>query len=543
MKRLCLPEFDGTNPFAHLDFVFSECAKLKRAKATVDGFINAKKNYIKYILTFFNPEIAGDFDIRIYWDQLSYLNYANYLSFSDYGKALSSSGRSSLLYRVKNVMVFAQQNELTKSNFFLNVRIEQAVRETDLYEPYIPTQYAIAVDVLKKELHLIELLEPPQNYTRRYVGVDPRNIKVTTSFNPFRVRDNQIWYFENVLNCIPINGSQRTTGPHKKFFKYIGNAKMFYSSLGIIPFPTYRAMSVIALSLIRILGLNVSTVLSLKTTSLLIDEHGNATLTGFKARSGGDKDIIISKEDYQEVKHLFELALKLTLIYRKEGNEILFFALRSGKIMEMSDRTLIRVCDYLTKHYKLDFNLSSARLRASFAGSLFQSDIPFLEKQNRLNHDSTQTTLVYASKNHLEPAYQKEVAKAFERMFIRSMNSAIPKIYKTQIGYCMNPYKPSFLDEVLKLPCKAYNKCLSCTNYRITSNELPSLFRFYLNISSSAEFQMRRLPNQEDYERTVLQIASLFLSSTALDKSVVNESMNKAILLKGDVIDPVVEKT
>lgn len=542
MRKLCLPEFDGTNPFSHLDFVFAECAKLKRAQATIDGLTNAKRNYIKYILTFFDTDINGDFDIRAYWDELCFLNYANYLSFSDYGKSLSSSHRSSLLYRVKDVMVFAQQNGLTKGNFFLNVPIEQSARETDMYEPYVTSQEVKLADVLKKELELIKSFVPPQYYVRKNVGVDPRSVKATPSFNPFRIRENQIWYYENVLNCFPLSGSQRTTGQHKQFFKYIGNARMFYSSIGIIPYPTHRAMSVIALSLIRILGLNVSTMLSLKTNSLVIDEKGNAVLQGFKARSGGDSDIIVPKEDYQEVKDLFDLAKDLTQLYREDGNDTLIFAVKGGKLVAMSDRILIRICTYLNDLYKLDVNLSSARLRASFAGGLFRSNIPFLEIQNRLNHSTTQTTLGYASKNHLEPEYQKEVAKAFEKIFIRSRAAYPQEIYKTLIGHCLNPFRPSFLIESLKVPCKAYNKCLSCANYRTTQNDLPALFRFYLNISSSTEFQNRRLPNQEDYERTVLQIASFFLSGSTLDKNVIDEAMNKAISWKGEVIDPVVEK-
>jgi hypothetical protein len=544
MRKLCLPEFDGTNPFAHLDFVFDQYARLKNAKATINGFRMAKNNYVKYIRTIFDPDRDGDFDIRIYWDQFSFLNYANYLTYSEYGKSIASSNRNSHLYRVRAVMLFAQQNDLTKTNFFLNVRIEEAVRETDLYEPYPPDQDSKADDVLKKEVELTKSLVLPQNYVRRNVGVDPRMIKMTPGpgCNPFRVRENQIWYFENVMNCIPIYSSKLTTGAHKKFFKGIGNSQMFYSSIGIIPFPTNRVMSAIALSLIRILGLNVGTALSLKTTSLLIDENGSATLEGFKARSGGDIDIIISKEDYEEVRGLIDIALNLTRFHRPDGNDILFIAVKRGKVVEISNRTLIKTCNFLRNHYKLDFNLSAARLRASFGGRLFRSDKPFLEKQNRMNHGTTQTTIGYGSRNQLEPDYQREVSNAFERMFMRAKNSDQSKIYKTQIGYCINPYKPSFLSGELKLPCKSYNKCLSCANYRVTQNDLHSLFRFYLNISSSAEFQKRRLPNQEDYENTVLQIASLFLSGAVLDKTVINESMSRAISLKGEVIDPVVEK-
>jgi hypothetical protein len=544
-----LPIPSKGDQFAQVNFLFDEVAKLQRADATKAGIVAAKLSYIKFLKSdhaksFYDNE--EPFILKKHLDDLSLVRYAEYLTETSYGKSLTSNTRVHSIYRFKKVLIFAIQNNLTVNKTFIDIRVEEACRETELYEPHLPEQLMRTDEIIIAELDDIKSYTLPKDYVRQNKGSDPRSISILgRKNNPWRLYDNQIWYFENVLDCKPILCSRANVKKHEKFLLYLGNSSRFYKSLGLLAFTRQHSVNLLAIALIRLTGLNVSSVMSLSIDALTINARGIPTLSFSKPRGRGYKKITIKKEYYEKVKGIIKLVIDLTVGIRSLASpslsKKLFIYQAKSKIRLTSSRSIIRTSYWLRAKYHLDFNISPARLRASFADALFKARTPIDEIRSLMGHVRLSTILKYASLNSLNESAQHKVESVFDNIFVKNRGPR-NSFYKNRIGLCKDPFHPPFKNNVRQLqPCNALFKCLDCSNFKLLQSDLPSLFRFYFDIVSSIEFQNGRLPNQIDYEATVSKISQLLKIKTIIDSERISLAFMKAID-STDVIDPVVAR-
>jgi hypothetical protein len=551
MRKLTPPLITETDPFAQLKFVFDRKAQLCRSEATARGYMDALTGYIKYLDRIYPSIRQNGFDIRTQWNEFALIDFANYVNNSVYTQWWASGSKNSLIHRVGSVMKLACQNGLTKTPYLMPVRLTESVRETEVATPYPAASASIIDSCLESELASLKSRIFPHQYELQNVGEDPRKYTPSSHFNPYKIRENQIWYFENVLKCDPLE-LVLNRDDHKLFARHVGHSVNFFKSLRLNYFPELYTISVIMLCLIRRVGLNVSSTLNLRTDALSINKHGIAVLKSFKARSGGDIKPLIPKEDYPYVKGLIDFTIEFTKGIRARTNSDKLFIAVSHKespkeganrtrIVEMTPGMFGKSFRRITKVNGLSFNLTALRLRSTFINDVLKT-APTLEAQNRAAHKRLNTTLKYGHNEYLSLDYQKNTSKAFELLLKHSKHFDYDKLYRTPIGYCANPFEPPFLNSKGSQPCMAYHKCLGCSNYKVTPDDLPNIFRFYLDIISSIEFQNGRLPNQSDYDHTVFTVATLLNQTRSFPNEIVRISMQKALNEVDMVIDPLVAK-
>lgn len=551
MRKLTLPSFTEADPFAQLKYVFDRRAKLCRSKSTGKGYMSALPSYIKYLDRIYPSIRQNGFDLRTQWNELALIDFANYVNDSVYTKWWASGSKNSLIRRVGSVMKLACQNGLTMTSCIIPVKLGESVRETEIATPYKVTNLAEIDTCLQSEFASLKSRIFPHQYEVQNVGEDPRKYKPSSHFNPYKIRENQIWYFENVLKCDPVE-LVLNAKDHKLFARHVGHNIKFFKSLRLNYFPELYTITVIILCLIRRLGLNVSSTLNLRINALSINKHGIGVLKIFKARSGGALKVLVKKEDYQYVKELIDFALEFTRGIRSRiDSDKLFIAVSHKKspkegangtrIVEMTPGMFSKSFQRITKVNRLSFNLTALKLRSTFINNQLKT-VPALEAQNRAVHRRLNTTLKYGHNEYLSFDYQNNTSEAFEQLLKNSKHFDYNNLYKTPIGHCINPFEPPFLNSKISQPCMAYHKCLGCPNFKVTPDDLSNIFRYYLDIISSIEFQNGRLPNQSDYEHTVFVVATLLNQTRTFPNEIVRSSMQKALYEVDTLIDPLVAK-
>ena len=555
----------------------------RTALAFYKKFLQETNNY--------NPLLDGNprFYIRDEWDVMAlhkvkqWVVATNIEGTEDY---LTSYTLISNFSGLRKTMEYAYENNYI-DRAVINVVMPSAVRETLVRTAYSNKEYTTIFNVISPLVQYSRGLLRPYRKTGK--GCDPRKIerqgvnrydkvlgqgwtcwvKALNGDSLVTCDDNMRWYFENVMDCIPLPMTPENKKKHKRFFSSAtnihGGLNKLYRQWGVSSLIDLDLIMPLVVKLISETGLNVESLVSLKR-DCFNEAH---PLTGLpfleyeKRRSGGDKELHVILYDKVEddkfmafgqrqsqiisktIKTILELTEPLITLAAEEDRNCLFLyqpcsGNMFGKVNVVDCNVISDWTRGIVKEYDLRgsdgkplvFTLS--RFRPTKFTEMVTQGYDIFDIMAVAGHKSIVTTLAYIDrlksttdfhrKIQRELTIIKENKRAYERepLPIAATANAKPGeyIFKAPVCHCKNPYNPP---EVVKKSksyhegdaCTFWNMCLQCENVLITEMNLPRLFA-YRNEIMRALSNVNEIPRQGELYKKILMVLDEILSPDVL---------------------------
>lgn len=572
-----LPEPTFEDPYAQVKYIFNIVSDTKSNTSTKKNYLNGCNFYIRYL------EKNGEFDFSLqndprfylkkHWDEFCLIKLESYISETNQKNKegyLTSYTIAGLISAIRKVMEYAFYHDLGKTKEFYNVLLSTAERETNSRESYGKVEYDDISNMLVDELKYVYKVLSGNGYRKTGKGRDPRKVVrkgvprgTKVEGNGWKEIDNVRWYFENVMDCIPLMGTPENKQKHNAFFanttnkfKHLGGLNGVYKEWGVTSLINAELIMPLAVKLVSETGLNPESLWDLDVDCYQ-DNHplsGVPYLRYFKRRSRGEKEMHISpngsntesKEFREHQAKIIEKTIrqikKLTETIRDQAPDELknkLFIYQSdtnrhfGKISVLNSNVSSNWCKKMVNKHnlmgednqKLKFNL--ARFRPTRITKLVELGEDFFNIQHEAGHKSIITTIRYIAKNRLDIKAKEETNAALKRISENSYwakdkelhyaeNTAEESniIYKGIMCDCKNPYDPPREVKLLKdyqsgQVCNRYNMCLFCHNVIIFKNHLPLIASYRTQILTAMSTNNSELPNEFLYRQTLDVIESL----------------------------------
>lgn len=550
-----LPTLD--KPLAQLDWLAHRCAETIRNENSRGNFLAAINNYYKKFLREahgYDDQLKTDsrFYLHIHWDYLALYNFHQYLLTLNIAPYTVKSARTPLI----KLMRYAIAHKYTRISNFI-VPHHTASRTTEIFDAYDAKEMELIKEIIRPAIiftnQLAALLE--KGYTRTGGGQDPRhfrpgkrNKKGTLKSGGWKIWDNVIWYWENIMECKPLL-SVEIIDKHCNFYRAMcahhGGLKKACLKLGFSPWINYELIVPLAIKLAWETGLNPEALFKLKRNCYQ-QAH---PLTGlpyvqyYKERSRGELELHLalfdldpSNKRYAGVLPLLE---KQSEIIRKTIKQILTiteplveYAAEADKkylflmqrIGPNRDRRVTRIKDADIQTWKNTIqktfakygagkkiktlkSLNLSRFRSTMVAKMVRDGIDFFAISATMGHTHLKTTFMYLRSLQLDDEIQRDIGQHLTLIHANMQENkknprpyASPKtqksdgvIYKGVLSDCKNIYViPEKIKNLLSkkdpwkegMPCIHYEMCLLCPNVLITQRNLPYLIQHHLEISS-----------------------------------------------------------
>lgn len=590
--QLPIPQPTHENPYAQVDWIFREKISLCENKYTKYNYSSALAYYKRFLeeTRNYNPLLDGDprFYIKDEWDVTAlhkikqWIDATNIEGTEDY---LTSSTLRSHFSAIRQIMEYAYEHNYI-SQPVINVFMPSAVRETEQRSAFSNKEYTAIFNAISPLVQFSRgFLQP---YRRTGKGRDPRkSCKVgvrrgekslgtgwtcwarTSDGEGFVISDDNLrWYFENVMDCVPLPSTSENM-KHKKFFAYAacmhGGLNNLYRKWGVSSRVSPDVIMPLVVKLVSETGLNFESLLSLKRDCFK-EAH---PLTGLpfveyqKLRSGGEKELHVMLYDKAEDGEFMALGQRQSQIIGKTIKTILSLTEPLVKLAPEKDQGYLLICQVgnsrnfskvqrvnkkvvtnwtqkIVKEYDLrgrdgkPLSLSLSRFRPTKFTEMVTQGYDIFDIMAVAGHKSVTTTLAYIDKLKSTTDFHrkiqreltiiKENKRAYERkpLPVAITTDAKPGefIFKAPVCHCKNPYNPP---EVVKKSggyhegdaCTFWNMCLQCENVLITEMNLPKLFA-YRNEIRRALSNVNEIPRQGELYKKVLMILDEILSPGVL---------------------------
>lgn len=583
--HLSMPEPTLENPYAQVEWIFRQKMSLYDKKWSSENYKTGLTFYKRFLedTNNYNPALDGDprFYIKDEWDVMALHKVKQWI------QATNIQGTEDYLTSytlVNNISIIRQTMEYAYEHHYINrpvinVVMPEGVRETSLRTAFSNKEYAAIFDAVSPLIQFSKGLLRP--YRRTGKGRDPRKMERknfatnkgerilgqgwpcwtrTHGGNGFSSSDdNMRWYFENVMDCVPIPSTLENQKKHRAFLHSASNIHgglyNLYKKWGVSPFIDQDVIMPLVVELISETGLNVESLLSLKRDCFK-EAHpltGLPYLEYAKPRSGGEKELHIILYDKAEdgvfmalrqkqsqiisktVKAILQLTEPLVKLASEEHRNYLFlYQSTSGsiysKVQVVNTNVITTWAQRIVKEYdlrggdgkKLIFALS--RFRPTKFTEMVTQGYDIFDIMSVAGHKSITTTLAYIDrlksttdfhrKIQRELTIIKENKRAHER---KPLPIAITKdakpgefVFKAPICHCKNPYEPPSVVKNSKNyhegdACTFWNMCLQCENVLITEMNLPKLYA-YRNDIRRALGNVNEIPRQGELYKKMLMI-------------------------------------
>lgn len=587
-----LPEPTHENPYAQVDWIFKEKMSLIVNKNTRHNYSAALVFYKRFLeeTNNYNPFLDGDprFYVKDGWDVMAlhkvkqWVDATNINGTDDY---LASHTLTNHIGAIRRTMEYAYEHNYI-SHPVINVLMPTAVRETEQRSAYSNAEYTAIFNAISPLVQFSRSLSRP--YRRTGVGRDPRKLckagvrrgekslgtgwtcwaRASDEDGYVKSDDNMRWYFENVMNCVPLSAMPEYK-EHKKFFGYAtaihGGLHNLYSKWGVSSRISPDVIMPLVVKLVSETGLNLESLLSLKRDCFK-EAH---PLTGLpyveytKVRSGGDKELHLTLYDNAEDGEFMALGQRQSQIIGNTIKTILILTEPLVQLASEKDRDYLLVCQSgnmqnfskvqrvnikvvanwtskIVKQYDLrgrdgkPLGFALSRFRPTKFTEMVMQGYDIFDIMAVAGHKSIATTLTYIDrlksttdfhrKIQRELIIIKENNRAYERKPLPIAMTADAKpgefIFKAPVCHCKNPYNPP---EVVKKSksyregdvCTFWNMCLQCENVLITEMNLPKLFA-YRNEIRRALSNVNEIPRQGELYKKILMIIDEILSPGVL---------------------------
>lgn len=520
-----IPRPTPEEPLAQVEWLFFSRANLSNSKSGSDKYKTVRFHFIDYL----NAEAGGELK-KPYWvddefDEYVFLKFKCYID----DQAMPSKSVMTIMSAFRQVLITAIENDWIKLRSFIDFQISAGIRSTFSRAPYSEREIE-AIDVaLESELKFSRAVLT--GYVKSGRGRAPRMVEVKGAApryerNWWTERDNLIWYFENVLNCVPtmwLRGSEKIDYIFLRAAQRAGGLYSFYRSLGVTVYIDQNVILPYVFRLVSITGLNPTVALSLELDSFF-EQHpltGQPCIRYWKERGSGEGELhlgllgsgVLPLDEKQavEVRAIWREVTELTKSFRgglPKGSKKRLFVYEcraSGGIGQprdflMDPKTTGNWSAGLVKNYNLTsdsgdtlvFNLS--RFRPSLVSRLVKRGVDISVIQAILGHASVITTLRYLYVNDFNPVARREVQKTLFNIrenrrqhqlrplpVANGSESIHDVIFSTGLAFCKNVFDPP--QNIRKaggirpgMPCTYFNMCIKCPNVLIMEEHLPLLF-------------------------------------------------------------------
>lgn len=539
----------------------------------------------------YNPVLDDDprFYIRDEWDAMAlhkikqWVEATNIAGTEDY---LTSHSLVNNFSAIRLTMEHAYEHGHI-DRAVINVVMSSAVRETSLRTAYSNKEYTDIFNVVSPLIQFSKGLLRP--YRRTGKGRDPRKVdmrgvhpgdkalgqgwacwvRALDGDSIVPCDDNIRWYFENVMDCIPLSATLETKQKHRVFLHSAtnthGGLNEVYRKWGVSPFIDRDVIMPLVVKLISETGLNVESLLSLKRDCLK-EAHpltGLPYLDYVKPRSGGEKELHTILYDKAEdggfitlrqrqsqiisktIKTILDLTEPLIEFASEEDRAYLFLYQTtsnptSSRVQVLDTRNAGKWTRKIVRENNLHGNDSKplifalSRFRPTKFTEMVTQGHDIFDIMAVAGHESITTTFTYIDRLKSTTDFHrtmrrelmviKENKRTHDRKPLPIATSAGAKpgefIFKAPVCHCKNPYDPPDVVRNSKSyhagdACTFWNMCLQCENVLITEMNLPKLFA-YRNEIRSALRNVSEIPRQGELYKKMLIILDEILSPDVL---------------------------
>lgn len=350
-------------PYVQIDWIFNDKASTFQNKHTSKNYLDGCKLYKRFLRetdNYSNPKPNDKrFFIKKEWDKLALVKLKRWIDTTNLPQKdnyLTSHSMVTLYGAVRQTMLHAYENYHI-NEVVINAASAAPKRESNIRSAFSEEEVGAIFKYLLPEIQFSESLLKPYKKTNK--GRDPRvkfslrnNFRDGPNYNEgwrcpipdadgtghVLSDDNARWYFENVMNCVPLSSARENAKEHKAFFQAIsvlfGGVYETYRRWGVTPFTGTRIIMPLVVKLISETGLNVESVFSLKRDCLK-EAHplnGLPYIEYEKVRSGGEK------------------ILPLTLLEQESANdEILALGQKQSVIVSNTITAILKLTEPLVE--------------------------------------------------------------------------------------------------------------------------------------------------------------------------------------------------
>lgn len=502
-----LPEPTKESPYAQVEWVFDRVSSTKTNKSTRQNYQYGKSFYIAQLraLGFEDP-----YYLQKEWDALALLRFREQLTNRIEAGAVEHASYTlvGIFSAMRYVMNYAAKRGMAGCVRMLDATYGSGTAETNVTEAYSDSELSDLLDAVGSELSTSRKILSGYLAQLPEVGRDPRVFprKGPEKGYGFRVEANMRWYFENVLQCVPVINDDAGKANHMRFLTHAttthGGLHHLYRKWGV---STYFDLDLLAphiINLAYLTGLNPGPL-----TALAVDAYGEShpatgapylryvkdkvskelelyleLLDKAGEKSSIDDSVLLEtserflpRKQATQIARTIELIRNATEPLRKslpEGhplkNRLLICTSRAGitfgQTQGVNPKKMSRWCAQMVEKYgllgedgaPLSFNL--VRFRTSKLTELALQGRDILTIQLFAGHKGLRTTIGYLSRKKLEVEARKVVRDALATIHANrkefddtdtctgTKNATTPeqpiRLYRGLLSDCKNPFDP-----------------------------------------------------------------------------------------------------
>lgn len=499
-----VPEATPETPFIQIEWVFERIIRFHSNKSTKQNYESGKKFFLEHLHAI---GFRGPYLLKKEWDSFCILKLRQELEKRIEQKKINLSPYTLIGHfsAIRYVMKYAASRELTKDQHLLDISYGNATSITDSNTAYEDSELTQILDAIASELHTSRKILSGYVKEEPQIGRDPRIPAPKRGMRGygFKEESNMRWYFDNVLNSIPITNNENNKKNHNNFLNYASNKhgglNELYRSWGVSSCFDIDMLMPHVVNLAHLTGLNPGPLATLSIDSYG-DSHpatGTPYLRYFKEKVRKNLELHIdildrekelsdshdeildeTTEKFLKGKHAIKIAKTFSTVIRATQKireslpedhslkkRLFIFESRSPRsfteIKGITSKITSRWCSKISEKYGLinddgeyiTFNL--VKFRSTKLTQLALEGRDLLEIQMVAGHKNVRTTIGYLSRKKLEIEGRKVVhdallnihknRKEFTELTENKKNSypTIPiKVYGGIISDCKNPFDP-----------------------------------------------------------------------------------------------------
>lgn len=583
-----MPEPSKDDPYAQIKWIFSKKLGVNPSRSARNSYTQCLNKVIRWASEGLGYGVDRLFLLKHAIDEYSLIRFRAFLE--DVG--VSNNNLSTLISTFRQIINLAIDEKYLGITDYLDSSVASSGRETDARLPYDLGEVEQIENALDSDIKNVRRFLLP--YKPTGLGVAPKNRSAegkrkSVLHGWWRDEDNMRWYFENVLECVPLQMLRETLVEHQGFFSsaqnYHGGINELYNRWGLTSRIGYEHILPYLFKIVSITGLNTSVALNLQIDSYQ-ECHpitGRPYLRYSKLRGSGEAEMhfglfqsdIQALDGYQNkmIKKLWGELLDLTSRFREklpvQSRNFLFVYQRKNRKYRERDYVMSSSCltfwsnDFSRRHKLVGrtgepLNVTLPRFRPSLVSQLLRRGVDIYIVKDILGHASILTTFRYIDSYDFNPIARKEVKAALSMIRNNARDFQInPKpialdssqhndvIFSTPLSMCKNVFSPpSNIRKAAGIgegcACTIFNMCLRCPNVLILKENLPSLFALRAQYLVAFEQGVSSTPHRAALQQN-LHILNGLLDSETSDWAIEDLlEAERASLNVNEIVDTIV---
>lgn len=275
-KHYKLPEPTEESPYAQVEWVFDRVISTKTKKSTQRNYAFGLSFYLEHLRAI---GLNAPYYLQQEWDPLALLRFREQLSKRiEAGEvAYASHTLVGIFSAMRYVMNYAAKRGMAGCARMLDATYGSGTPETSATAAYPDSELSELLDALGSELSISRKILSGYKPQPPGAGQDPRIFprKSPKEGYGFRVEANMRWYFENVLNCVPVMNDDVGKREHSSFLFFAtnehGGLHDLYRKWGVSTLFDFDMLMPHVVNLAYLTGLNPGPL-----TALTLDAYGES---------------------------------------------------------------------------------------------------------------------------------------------------------------------------------------------------------------------------------------------------------------------------